>query len=172
MSGKIRKINMLWKFFFWPVVWLFIFIPAFVWPLSLIGIWLILARVFGSLLFVYSMLLASSGGRTLARYGHQEAHETFWPDKFTTFGIFGCMRHPMQFGLAIFPISVALMSGFVLPIFTSGWGVAAGLWFIIQIEEKDTIKKFGETYTNYMQKVPPLSLRIGCIKEALKAWKN
>ena len=77
----------------------------------------------------------------------------------------------MHLGLAIFPISVALISGFVLPIFSSGWGVAAALWFIVQIEEKDTIKKYGENYTDYMQKVPPLSLKIECIKEALKVWK-
>ena len=172
MSSKVSKINMLWKFFFWPIVWVSIFIPAFIWPLSLLGFWLVFARVLGIILFVYSMFLASSGGRTLAKFAHQEAHETFWPDKFTTFGIFGCMRHPMHLGLAIFPISVALMSGFVLPIIASGWGVAAALWFIVQIEEKDTIEKYGELYTDYMQKVPPLSLNMNCIKAALKVWKN
>ncbi|VAX16993.1 hypothetical protein MNBD_IGNAVI01-674 [hydrothermal vent metagenome] len=170
MSVEVRKINILWKFFFWPIVWISIFIPSYIWPIKLQGEWLIFARVFGAILFIYSMFLASSGGRTLARFAHQEAHETFWPDKFTTFGIFGCMRHPMHLGLAIFPISAALISGYVLAIFGSGWGVAAALWFIIQIEEKDTIKKYGEDYINYMQKVPPLSLKISCIKEAFKVW--
>lgn len=171
MTKKMRKISMLWKFIFWPAVWISIFIPSFIWPITFEGFWLILARVIGVVLFVYSMFLASSGGRTLARFAHQEAHETFWPDKFTTFGIFGCMRHPMHLGLLIFPISVSLMSGYILAIFGSGWGVAAALWFILQIEEKDTLKKYGEDYTEYMQKVPPLSLKISCIKEALKVWK-
>lgn len=163
---------MLWKFIFWPVVWILISIPSYIWPISLVGLWLIFARVLGVILFFYSMFLASSGGRTLAKFAHQEAHKTFWPDKFTTFGIFGCMRHPMHLGLALFPISVALISGFVLSIFSSGWGVVAALWFIIQIEEKDTIEKYRELYTDYMQKVPPLSLKISCIKEALKVWKQ
>lgn len=172
MSKKYPKINTLWKFFFWPVVWIFIFIPGYIWPISLGGLWLVFTRVLGIILFIYSMFLASIGGRTLAKFAHQEARETFWPDKFTTFGIFGCMRHPMHFGLAMFPISVALISGFVLPIFSSGWGVAAALWFVIQIEEKETIEKYGELYIDYMQKVPPLSLSMSCIKAALQVWKH
>ncbi len=170
MIKKLPKINMLWKFFFWPVVWILISIPSFIWPLTLNEFWLSFARVIGVVLFVYSMFLASSGGRTLARFAHKESHETFWPDKFTTFGIFGCMRHPMHLGLAFFPISIALLSGYVLAIFSSGWGVTAALWFILQIEEKDTLAKYGEDYTKYMKKVPPISLSIKCIKEALKVW--
>ena len=172
MSKKLLKINMLWKFIFWPVVLISIFIPSYIWPLILEGFWLLFARVLGIILFVYSMFLASSGGRTLAKFAHQAAHETFWPDKFTTFGVFGCMRHPMHLGLAIFPIAVALISGYVLAIFSSGWGVAAALWFVVQVEEKDTIEKFGESYTDYMQKVPPFSYKLDCIKEALKIWRH
>jgi protein-S-isoprenylcysteine O-methyltransferase Ste14 len=141
-------------------------------PLALSGGWLFASRFFGALLLLYSLFLSSSGGRVLARQAHQEAHETFWPDKFTEFGIFGCMRHSMHMGLAIFPVSVALLSGLILPILSSGWGVAAAFWFVLQIEEKDTLSKFGQTYMDYMLRVPPFSLSPKCIKAGLKIWRK
>lgn len=167
MKQKI-KITMLWKFFFWIIVWTLIIIPAFFIPLRLEGILLYISVGIGFTLFTYSMLLVTIGGKTIARYGHKKKHETFWPDKFSRNGIFGCMRHPMHLGLTIYPVAVALASGYVLAIVASGWGVAAALWFILVIEEKDTIEKYGEIYTEYMKEVPPFSLKWECIKKELK----
>lgn len=169
--GKM-KITMLWKFIFWPIVWFLVFLPGIMMPLTLSGFWLTASRLFGVLLLLYSLFLASSGGRVLAKNAHQEAHETFWPDKFTEFGIFSCMRHSMHLGLAIFPVAFALLSGLILPILASGWGVTAALWFVLQIEEKDALSKFGQTYMDYMLRVPPFSLRPGCIKAGLQIWRN
>ncbi len=172
MPRKYKKITMIWKFIFWPIVWIAVFIPGFIWPLTLNGFWMITARIVGILLLFYSLFLSSSGGRVLAKFAHSEAHETFWPDRFTEFGIFGCMRHPMHLGLALFPVAVALLSGLVLAISSSGWAVTAALWFVIQIEEKDTIEKYGQSYFEYMQRVPPFSIRLTCLKEALKIWRS
>jgi len=172
MKRRKLKITMLWKFFFWFIVWFLVFLPGFIMPITLSGVWLFASRFFGALLLLYSLFLSSSGGRVLARYAHQEAHETFWPDKFTEFGIFGCMRHSMHMGLAIFPVSIALLSGLILPILSSGWGVAAAFWFVLQIEEKDALSKYGQTYTDYMLRVPPFSLSLECIKAGLEIWKK
>jgi protein-S-isoprenylcysteine O-methyltransferase Ste14 len=171
MTLKHIKITMLWKFVFWPVVWLLIFLPALIWPVSLDGAWLIVSRIAGVILFSLAMFLTSTGGRTLVRFGHRDSHETVWSDKFTEFGIFKCMRHPMHLGLGLFPLAIALISGLVWGIWGSGWGVASALWFVVQIEEKDVLEKFGPVYTSYMQRVPPFSLKPGCIKEGLKIWK-
>ncbi len=167
MKPKLK----IWKFYFWLIVWGISFAPCIIFPLMLKGNWLITSRIIGIPLLIFSLFLASSGGRTLARYAHQEAHETFWPDKFTEFGVFGCMRHSMHLGLGIFPLAVALTSGLVFAIAASGWGLAAAFWFILVIEEKDTLEKYGSVYTDYMQRVPPFSLKLSCIKEALKVWK-
>jgi len=172
MRRRSMKITMIWKFVFWPAVWGLIFLPALFWAVSLQGWVLILARIAGSLLLLYSLFLASTGGRTLAKMAHQEAHETFWPDRFTKFGIFSCMRHPMHMGLAIFPVAVAMILGLIAPILASGWGVAAAFWFVLQIEEKDALNKFGSTYTDYMQDVPPFSFGLCGIKEGLRIWGN
>ena len=172
MIRKLRKVSMIWKFLFWPIVWIFIFIPSLILPLSLHGIWMLISRIIGILLLIYSLFLSSSGGRVLARFAHRETHETFWPDKFTDFGIFGCMRHSMHLGLALFPVAIALISGLVLAICSAGWGVAGALWFVIQIEEKDALEKFGQLYSDYMLKVPPFSLNPTCLKEAFKIWRT
>jgi len=169
---SINKISKMWKFYFWPIVWILIFLPNLIFSFSFDGAALIFSRIIGTVLLIFSLFLSSSGGRTLAKYGHKEEHETFWPDKFQTVGIFSCMRHPMHFGLALFPVSLALISGYVASILASGWGVVAALWFVIQIEEKDTIQRFGKEYYEYIKKVPPFSLRLICIKNAFNIWKN
>ena len=172
MSKRKFNITKMWKFYFWLIVWTSVFIPSFFYPILLDGVWLILARALGVVLFFYSMFLASSGGRTLAKFGHKDEHETFWPDKFQAVGIFSCMRHPMHLGLAIFPVAVTLISGYVLAIVTSGWGVAAAFWFVVYIEEKDTMEKYAGTYPEYIKTVPPFSLSIRCVKEAFKLWNS
>ena len=172
MPTKLKDLKRLWKFYFWLIVWTLSFAPAYFFPAKLEGGLLLLARVIGLILLLYSLFLTSTGGRTLARFAHQEAHEHFWPDKFTEFGIFGCMRHAMHFGLALFPLSIALLSGFVYAISASGWGVSAALWFILVIEEKDTLEKYGQTYTDYMQHVPAFSLKLSCFKKSLEVWKK
>jgi len=166
------KISMLWKFYFWPIVWLSIFIPVLAYPILLDGIWLIGSRIIGAIFLILSMFLASSGGRTLAKFAHKDEHKVFWPDKFSTFGIFSCMRHPMHLGLAIFPVAIALLSGYILVIATSGWGVVAALWFVIYVEEKDAMEKYGKLYSDYIKNVPPFSIKISCIKKALNIWKT
>ncbi len=172
MKTKPKNLKRLWKFYFWVIVWGLSFAPIIIFPTMLIGGWLIASRILGVFLLIYSLFLSSSGGRTLARFAHQEAHETYWPDKFTEIGIFGCMRHAMHLGLGIFPLAVALISGFVFAIAASGWGVAAALWFVLVIEEKDTLEKYGSVYTDYMQRVPPFSLKLSCVKKALGIWKK
>ncbi len=127
MLKMLKNMSMIWKFYFWPTVWLLVLLPSLAFPVLLENIWLIVARILGVILLIYSIFLASSGGRTLAKFAHKPEHETFWPDQFSMVGIFSCMRHPMHLGLAIFPLSIALIGGNVVAITASGWGVAAAL---------------------------------------------
>jgi|GEM_PF-3047151 protein-S-isoprenylcysteine O-methyltransferase Ste14 len=172
MNEKLTDLKRLWKFYFWIIVWAASFAPSLFYTDSLRGGWLLLSRVLGILLLLYSLFLTSTGGRTLARFAHQEGHEHYWPDKFTEFGIFGCMRHSMHMGLAFFPLSLALLSGRIYAIAAAGWSVAAALWFVLVIEEKETLEKYGTRYTDYMQRVPPFSLKLDCLRAAMKIWKH
>jgi protein-S-isoprenylcysteine O-methyltransferase Ste14 len=172
MKNKLKDLKRLWKFYFWFIVWTLSFLPSVFFPARLAGGWLFLSRAVGAVLLLYALFLTSSGGRTLARFAHKEAHETYWPDQFTEFGVFGCMRHGMHLGLGIFPLSLALLSGYVFAIAASGWGVAAAFWFVLVIEEKETLAKYGSVYSDYMQRVPPFSLKLSCLKKAIRIWQK
>lgn len=163
---------MLWKFMFWPIVWIVVFLPGWIWQLSLDGFIRLAAFIAGLVLFAAAMMLTAIGGRTLKYFAHQDGHKTFWPDRFTQTGIYGCMRHPMHLGLALLPVAVALMWGSLPVILTSGWGVAAALWFVLVIEEKETLRRFGNEYMHYMQQTPPFSLLPKCIRKGYTAIKQ
>ena len=159
---------MLWKFIFWPVVWLSVFIPGWIYSYNLSGVVKIISFFIGFILFLYSISLISIAGRTLKKYAHKNGSTTFWPDKFTPLGLYKCMRHPMHFGLALLPVSIALMWGSVPVMLSAGWGVAAAFWFVLMIEEPETIAKFEDEYLRYMQEVPAFSINPLCIDEGLK----
>lgn len=163
---------MIWKFLFWPVVWITIFLPGWIWPLSLSGIFRWITLVVGLIIFIMAILLAAIGGKTLKHFAHQDGHQTFWPDKFTAAGIFSCMRHPMHLGLALFPVGIALIWGSIPVILASGWGVVAALWFVLVVEEKETLHHFGDEYSRYMQQTPPFTLSPTCLKKGYAAIKH
>ena len=163
---------MIWKFLFWPVIWIVTFLPGWIWTLYLDGIMRWAALFLGLILFAYMTVLTAVGGRTLRYFAHQENRKTFWPDKFTAVGIYGCMRHPMHLGLALFPVSIALMWGSIPVILTAGWSVAATFWFVLTIEEKETLKYFGNEYSHYMQHTPAFTLSPKCLMKGYLTIKR
>ncbi|MEA3544048.1 MAG: methyltransferase [Thermodesulfobacteriota bacterium] len=163
---------MVWKFLFWPAVWIMILIPGWIWPLYLDGINRLATFFLGFILFAGSMALTAVGGRTLKRFAHRQNSKTFWPDSFTEKGIFGCMRHPMYLGLALLPVSVAMMWGSIPAILASGWGVAAAFWFVLVIEEKETLQRFGDEYSQYMQRTSPFILSLKCLRMGYETVKR
>ena len=163
---------MVWKFLFWPIVWIVVFLPGWIWPLYLNDPIRSVIFFIGLMLFVYAMALTSIGGKTLKRFAHQGKHQSFWPEKFTTLGIYGCMRHPMHLGLALLPIAVSLMWGSIPVILTAGWGVAAAIWFVLVIEEKEALQHFGNEYSQYMQHTPPFVLSPKCLLKGYAILKR
>ena len=162
-NGNKKAGNMIWKFLFWPSVWTITFLPGWIWPLYLDGVIRLAAFFLGLLLFFYMILLTAVAGRTLRYFAHQENRKTFWPDKFTAIGIYGCMRHPMHLGLALLPVAIALMWGSIPVILTAGWSVAATFWFVLTIEEKETLQYFDNEYSSYMQHTPAFTLSPKCL---------
>lgn len=126
----------------------------------------------GLILFVDAIVLTAVGGRTLRYFAHQEDRKTFWPDKFTVVGIYGCMRHPMHLGLALLPVAIALMWGSIPVILTAGWSVAAAFWFVLTIEEKEALQYFGNEYSRYMQDTPAFTLAPKCLMKGYLAIKR
>lgn len=163
---------MVWKFLFWPAVWIVILVPGWIWPLYLDGLIRLAVFFLGLIFFAGSLALTAVGGRTLKRFAHQQNRKTFWPDTFTARGIYRCMRHPMHLGLALLPVAVAMMWGSIPVMLASGWGVAAAFWFVLMIEEKETLQRFGDEYSRYMQLTPPFTLSPKCLRKGYDTIKQ
>jgi len=155
------------RFFYW--IFLFI-IDLFVsfFSLRIIEKNLIL-EVLGILFIVYAFVLNIIAGRTLKLYAHKEKTKKFSiPDKFVDFGIYKCMRHPGQFGNLFLLTGIAFLSSKLIAILFAGWIVFFGVLFILFVEEKEAIKKFGEKYCEYLSKTPPFNFSFKCLIESLK----
>jgi len=160
------------KALFWLIVYLFVFSTGYFIDLEVSWICYFLTAVIGFFLLLYSLALASIAGRTLKKFAHKVKGESFIPDKFINIGIYACMRHPMHLGIALLPLSIALIWGNLAAILSSGWVLAAAFWFVLAIEEPELIKQYKQEYIEYMQKVPPFTLSLKCLEDALVALKR
>ena len=157
----MKKRFIYWIFLLMLAILADIFMPRII-NNEIIRILLIILGVLG---VIISVVLNSIAGRTLRRYGHQNETEKFSaPDKFINMGIYSCMRHPGQFGNIILIVSVTMLSGKMCAIFFGGWLAFLGVLFILFVEEKEAIEKFGSEYCEYMKKTPPFSLDFICLK--------
>ncbi len=158
------------RFFYWILLLILAVIADIVMPSIGEGAsvkWILI--VFGVIGIILAVILNSIAGRMLKLYGHRVKTKKFSsPDKFIDIGIYSCMRHPGQFGNIILLVSITMLSGKICAVFFSGWLAFLGAIFILFVEEKEAIKKFGNEYTEYMKKIPPFSLNLKCILKAKK----
>ncbi len=162
---KSEKQAMKLKALFWFIVYFFIFSTYFIWDKKLsAGIGLV-SFIVGVFLLLYSLVLTAIAGRTLKRFAHDKKDE-FIPDRFVDNGIYSCMRHPMHLGIGLLPLSFALISGNLAMILASGWGIGATFWFVLAIEEPETLVKYKDDYIKYLQKTPAFSLNLKCLKNS------
>lgn len=160
----------MWKFLYWPVVWLLVFLPSYLLRdigtlTDIFGVWLSLV---GILILAWAFSLHITAGKTLKKIGHTPGHRGIWPNRLVKSGIYSCMRHPEHLGLAIIPFGVALLLNSLVAILSSGWAILAAFFFVVVIEEPECIEKFGEDYFEYMKNTPAFSLRVGCFIKGLK----
>jgi len=132
-------------------------------PLFMTGWFHLLTAVPGMLLLFWAFKAAATGGRELTRgrVGDIPRLET---NRLVTTGIFGCMRHPMLFGLTLLPLGWALLLG--SPTFITILAPLEMLFIVVMVllfEEREVKKKFGASYETYRHHVPPVSFRAVCL---------
>ena len=121
--------------------------------------------VIGWLLLRLVMRASRNTGRFLARHGKEGTIPKFETNRLVTHGYYGCMRHPMHFGLLFFPLAWAFLLGSCTFI-----AIIAPLEMVIMIlmvkflEEKEALQKFGKAYREYKKQVPFFSLKRECLK--------
>lgn len=123
-------------------------------------------RIIGFIgVFLLHFLLKRTG-KLLRLYGKCELWG--WSTKLITHNIYKCIRHPHHLGVGLFMTFLGLLIGYpvtFLVIIISQW-----LWvflFILFIEEKECLEKFGDEYRKYRKEVPMLFSNPVCIVKEL-----
>ncbi len=95
----------------------------------------------------------------MAKYGRQGNIPRLETNRLVTQGIYACMRHPMLFSLALFPLAIALVVGsptfifFIAPL-----EAVVIILLTLTLEERETRTKFGQAYEKYRTKVPAFDI--------------
>ena len=115
--------------------------------------------------------ISRNTGRYLAKHGREGKLPPLEVNKLVTTGIYGCMRHPMHFGLIFFPLVFALLVGSpVFIMFVAPFEMLLMLLMIKFYEEPQARKKFGPAYDIYKKQVPFFSLK--CFKKLFDQPNN
>ena len=123
----------------------------------------------GYILVVYGMLLNIVAGRTLKKFGHRTPTKGFsQPDRVVNEGIFSCMRHPAIFGLIFILIGLSMTIGKLITTLYGFFLVFLGEYFIMAVEERQTLKRFGNDYCNFIKSRPPFSFSPICLYVGIK----
>jgi protein-S-isoprenylcysteine O-methyltransferase Ste14 len=126
----------------------------------------ILVRLLGLVGVVTAHFPLKRTGGLLRQLG--EAEEWGCTNRLVTRDIYRCVRHPHHIGVGIFMTSLGLLIGhrwsFLLITITQ-W-----LWiigFLVLVEERELLEKFGESYKAYCNQVPMLFPNPLCVLRVL-----
>ena len=169
MSG-----NFAWKFGFWISSWLIIALSGILTPNPLDNLYIQGFLVaLGIAAMIYGLLLNAVAGKTLKKYGHFDIKRGIEkPDRLVTTGIYSCMRHPAQFGSIFFGIGIALLTTNLLALMVAGWFSFFALYFILAVEERETVQEFGEEYCQFLAERKPFTFSFRCLRAGIRALKN
>ena len=120
--------------------------------------------IIGAFITLLAFRASATGGKELTkgRVGDIPRLET---NHLVTTGIYGCMRHPMLFGLTLLPLGWSLLLG--SPTFITFIAPLEMIFIIIMVivfEEQEVKGKFDKAYEEYRTKVPMVSFRGECLK--------
>jgi protein-S-isoprenylcysteine O-methyltransferase Ste14 len=123
-------------------------------------------RLVGLIGMLFAHVPLRRTGRLLALLG--EPQEWGCTSRLITTDIYQCVRHPHHLGVGIFMTSLGLLIGHLwsfLIISMSQWVWVIG--FLLLVEEKELMEKFGEDYKAYRHRVPILFPKLTCFFRVL-----
>jgi len=130
----------------------------------------VVSLIIGVLLMMLVIRISKNTGRTLAKYGRSGNLKRLETNMLVQNGAYSHMRHPMHFGLLLFPLSFALIIGspsfimFIAPV-----EAVLMLVMVWMVEEPEAIRKFGNQYLEYKKGVPWFCFKLKCLKELFKS---
>ncbi len=77
-----------------------------------------------------------------------------------------------MFGNIFFTTGLAFLSGKLIVILFSGWLAFAAMYFIMAVEEPETMERFGEEYCNFLKSRKPFSFSVKCLINGINLLRN
>jgi protein-S-isoprenylcysteine O-methyltransferase Ste14 len=119
-------------------------------------------QIIGCILFIPSALLVALPLVTLERKGKTKtsASPLFTPADATIMldtGIFEIVRHPLYLGTALWSVALMLVFQSILSVILGIVAISC-FWMASRKEDEFNIKKFGDSYREYMKRVPMWNL--------------
>jgi len=117
----------------------------------------------GWILLVFSIVIIFiAGGEFRKKGGAPKGRSIVNTKVVVDSGIYAVVRHPQYLGFILFVLALVLMSQHWLSVIS--WIIGSALFYRdVLREEQMSIKKFGDDYKSYMQKVPRMNLLAGVI---------
>jgi protein-S-isoprenylcysteine O-methyltransferase Ste14 len=116
------------------------------WSRSLVYLgWVLLGLAIGLVVLSVAALAGNRGGALIRR------------------GVYGVVRHPMYLGGMICYLSYSFFHLHWLILLISCANIGIVCWFVAQ-GERQSIARFGDAYTSYMEEVPRINLPAGLLR--------
>ena len=158
LSYSWKRDPLFWTYsllMFLPVIMVFVFYNYYGLDFLVYVGWIIL--VFSVvIIFLAGGEFRKKGG---APKGESIVHTTVLVDS----GVYAVIRHPQNLGFMLFVFALVLMSQHWLSVISGVIGSALFYKDVLR-EEQMCVKKFGDDYKHYMEKVPRMNLLLGIIR--------
>jgi len=119
-------------------------------------------RIIGLAGIIFTHFLLKRTGKLLRMFG--ESVLWGWSTKLIVKNVYKCVRHPHHLGVGMFMTFLGLLIGY--PVTFIIITVSQWLWvflFVLFIEEKECLEKFGDEYREYSKNVPMFFCNPICI---------
>lgn len=140
---------------FLPIILVFVFYNYYGLDFLVYAGWILL--VFS----VFIILLAGSEFRK--KGGAQKGKSIVRTTVLVDSGVYAVIRHPQYLGFMLFVLALVLMSQHWLSVISGVIGSALFYKDVLR-EEQMSVKKFGDHYEQYMERVPRMNFLIGILR--------
>ena len=118
----------------------------------------------GWILLMFSVVIIFMAGGEFRRKGGASKGESIVHTKvIVDSGVYAVGRHPQYLGFILFVLALILMSQHWLSVLSGVVGSALFYRDVLR-EEQMSIRKFGDDYKRYMEKVPRMNIIVGIIR--------
>ena len=117
----------------------------------------------GWILLVFSVTIILLAGGEFRRKGAPKGKSMVDTTVLVDSGVYAVIRHPQYLGFMLFVLALVLMSQHWLSVISGIMGSALFYKDVLR-EEQLSVKKFGDYYKQYMERVPRMNFLIGILR--------